>query len=126
MRLVSACEHIDRKHEAKGLCRNCYQKSTLTHPGRMRKYNIRKYGISQQEYEVTFQKQKGCCYICGTSKIYRGKYMAIDHNHETGQVRKLLCTKCNTGLGAFQDNVALLHKAISYIEEHKEIKRGGI
>ena len=43
--------------------------------------------------------------------------LAVDHNHKTGRVRGLLCGNCNTSLGGFKDNPALLNKAIRYIEE---------
>jgi hypothetical protein len=58
-------------------------------------------------------KQGGKCGICGS--VSNGKRLAIDHDHETGRVRGLLCQQCNTALGLFKDQVELLKKAIDYL-----------
>jgi hypothetical protein len=57
----------------------------------------------------------GVCAICGSDGSDNEKGLAIDHNHKTGEVRDLLCVKCNTGLGAFGDDVELLERAIWYL-----------
>ena len=63
-----------------------------------------------------------CCEICG---IYCGPKIQIDHDHETGYVRGLLCGTCNIGLGQFKDNPELLAKAIEYLaKEPKDIRYG--
>jgi hypothetical protein len=68
-------------------------------------------------------KQGGVCAICGkpeTSVHQSGavRRLAIDHNHETGQVRGLLCMDCNTFLGRTGDNIATLKKAIQYLKKY--------
>ena len=52
----------------------------------------------------------------GTKEEPDEKYLAIDHCHESGIVRGLLCMPCNTGLGNFKDNVQTLLNAIKYLE----------
>lgn len=84
---------------------------------RTRKLRI-KYGISPKEYEEMHEKQKGVCHICfKPSKTKSGvdKRLSIDHDHQTGGVRGLLCSKCNLGLGLFEDNPELLKKAGEYL-----------
>ncbi len=80
--------------------------------------------IKDATYEMMFEKQKGLCAICGKVEIavYKGKRdigkvrkLCIDHNHETGKVRGLLCQKCNAGLGMFLDNVEFMLKAVAYL-----------
>lgn len=73
----------------------------------------KKYGIGLHQYQSILEAQQGACGICG-KKNWRN--LAIDHNHQTGDVRGLLCSTCNTGLGQFQDSVDLLEKAIEYLK----------
>lgn len=73
-----------------------------------------KYGITIEEFEEMLSDQKGCCLICGD---YMGEALKVDHNHETGAVRGLLCNGCNVGLGLFKDNPEFLTAAIAYLQE---------
>jgi hypothetical protein len=62
--------------------------------------------------------QEGVCAICGGINK-DGRRLFIDHDHSTGKVRGLLCTKCNFGVGHFNDDVILLLKTVGYIEKGK-------
>lgn len=66
--------------------------------------------------------QGGLCYICGQTNFERGvsQKLASDHNHETGQLRGLLCINCNRGLGMFEDDVEFLESAVKYLTLHGE------
>lgn len=44
--------------------------------------------------------------------------MEVDHNHQTGAARALLCSRCNGGLGLFEDDPALMRRGIAYLEKH--------
>jgi hypothetical protein len=59
--------------------------------------------------------QGNACAICRKSFEGESKGIHIDHDHVTGQVRALLCTTCNTGLGSFMDDQTLLQAAIDYL-----------
>ena len=72
----------------------------------------KKYGLTLEEYDALAASQDGRCAICGWKQP---SSLNVDHDHETGRVRGLLCTPCNTGLGLFGDNVALLTKATNYL-----------
>lgn len=78
-----------------------------------RKSDLRKYGITLEQYEKMEKKQKGLCAICGGKEL--GKKLAVDHCHTTSKVRGLLCYHCNNGLGKFKDDKQLLQKAINYL-----------
>lgn len=79
-------------------------------------YRLKKrYGIGMPEYLELAEKQDRACAICG-SECLTGMWLAVDHDHETDKVRGLLCFKCNTGLGHFNDDPKTLRKAAEYIE----------
>lgn len=87
-----------------------------------RDYNLRKlYGITAKQYDEMLAEQGGLCYLCEqppTGK-HNGAVLHTDHDHETGVVRRLICYGCNTGLGKFHDDPALLRRAAAYIEEFR-------
>jgi hypothetical protein len=76
------------------------------------------YGISLNDYEILHNQQKGLCFLCGLPEI-ENRLLSVDHDHQTGKVRSLLCNFCNKGLGQFKDNPQLLRKAADYIERNK-------
>lgn len=82
------------------------------------------YGLAHETYLAMLAEQDGKCAICGFTPAPGGKKAAarlhVDHDHDTGRVRALLCNGCNRGLGYLQDNPALLRAAADYIEQHKE------
>lgn len=80
------------------------------------------YGISREEYDRMMTEQDGRCAICGldepnshgrTGTKFR---LSVDHCHDTGRVRGLLCQKCNRAVGLLGDDIDLLKKAIDYLE----------
>lgn len=82
----------------------------------------RTYGISAADYNAMLAEQAGVCAICSKpeSMEIRGSVvaLAVDHDHETGAVRGLLCAPCNRALGMFQDSPALLDAAKAYLAKH--------
>ena len=62
-------------------------------------------------------EQGGGCAICQKTPEENGRRLAVDHNHTTGDVRGLLCTQCNVGLGNLGDSVERLRSAIRYLNE---------
>lgn len=75
----------------------------------------RRFGITQADYEAMLEVQGGGCGICGNLPK-EGVALHVDHDHETGEVRGLLCVSCNNGLGQFRENPALLRIAAEYLE----------
>lgn len=74
---------------------------------------IRSYNIDFAERDALLDKQDGRCAICHVEM----DTPCIDHDHETGKVRGLLCQTCNTGLGMFRDSVRNLASAIVYLQD---------
>lgn len=81
----------------------------------------RKFGITMEEYLRLRKKQKKRCAICRKPYSTKQEMLSVDHNHETGQVRGLLCGSCNRGLGLFTDNPKALRRAARYLEANGNV-----
>ena len=138
--------HPDKPNYLKGLCMYCYNKQyyknhRTTRIKSVKKYQDRKqkvnpeqfkldtrnanlkkaYGITLEDYNKMFKQQHGKCAVC--DKKYKAS-LHVDHNHQTGKVRELLCPACNY-LVAIVENVTLLLKLRAYITKHEFKKEGG-
>lgn len=77
-----------------------------------------RYGISERDFAELLDRQHGVCAICGlppagTAKTRR---LHVDHDHETGRIRGLLCLKCNSALAQFGDRIEGVTKAVDYLQ----------
>jgi len=75
---------------------------------------MKKYGITLEDYDRMMKIQGGLCAICNKTNP-NGFRLAVDHDHETGQVRGLLCQECNGKLGWFETNI---DEVIAYLDLH--------
>jgi Autographiviridae endonuclease VII len=86
-----------------------------------------KFGITPEEYERRLEEQGGVCAICRQPETvtWKGKVraLAVDHDHETGEVRGLLCLKCNRGIGYFDDDADRLMAAVAYVLSRSKEKQ---
>jgi hypothetical protein len=73
----------------------------------------KQYGLTQESFDALVLAQGGCCAICGKKAVGR---FNIDHDHDTGEVRGLLCGPCNRGIGLLGDSVDTLKLAVTYLE----------
>lgn len=93
-----------------------YEKNKPAERLQRRHAKIRKYGLTPAEFDAMLDAQGRVCAICGTDKpSKRDNTFRIDHCHKTGNVRGLLCMKCNSALGMLQDSIPSLQKAIEYL-----------
>ena len=69
-----------------------------------------RYGITEKDFDDMYSAQKGRCAICNEKKP-----LVVDHDHDTGEVRGLLCNTCNSGMGKLMDNMLLLARALKYL-----------
>ena len=119
----------DSKDKLQPYCKQCT--STLNNTSRRKRYDPlknkdqmlkRDFGISLIEAQALLESQNHCCCICNmsitldTNKTTLGK-AHVDHDHVTGEVRGLLCSRCNVLLGMAVDNVNILANAIKYLNE---------
>jgi hypothetical protein len=77
----------------------------------------RKYGLTIEEYDAMLAAQGGGCFICGRPPR-DDISLHVDHDHSTGAVRGILCFCCNNALADFQEDPALLRKAVTYLAAH--------
>jgi hypothetical protein len=85
-----------------------------------KKYYFKKtYNITIEQYENMVKEQNGLCAICGNLP-HNGQWkkLVVDHNHQTGQVRKLLCDNCNRYLGFIKEDINLLDKIKLYLQKN--------
>lgn len=84
--------------------------------------NMAKYGINLEIYNKMLKEQHGVCAICkALPPTNRKKRLEIDHCHATGQVRGLLCNKCNVMLGSAKDDIKIMEKGIKYLQSYGTI-----
>jgi len=88
-----------------------------------RRYMRTHYNITLEQYDQIFEEQQGYCAICGKSETTKMnnviKRLAVDHNHKTGQIRGLLCQRCNQIIGLAQESIQILDSAKNYLLEDK-------
>lgn len=105
---ASSCKGCDKQRSAERNRKRPIQRKSIELRHR--------YGISLDEYQERLASQDGCCAICRLPAREMSKQLAVDHCHETGAIRGLLCSSCNFGLGAFKDNPEHLQRAALYLK----------
>lgn len=94
-------------------CRACIRSHSLKYK---RNYHLLwHYGITYEDYQALLERQGGVCAICGKPPK-DGRILDVDHSHNEGHVRGLLCSPCNVGIGHFEDKPQLLQAAIKYLQ----------
>jgi len=111
---------LDKK-SSDGHCSHCKKCQQVKDATRIRKYDYYQmkrnklatlYGLSPIEAEKLFKAAGDCCQICGGRK-----QLQIDHSHQTGTVRGVLCHQCNSAIGMFKDSLENLIKATQYLRQ---------
>lgn len=106
------------------VCGNHSYARGLCHAHYLKQRKWARFGVDAAKYQGMLQDQKGCCAICKQPESHKDgqsgkpKDLAVDHDHKTGAVRALLCSSCNTALGLFNDDPALLSAAKAYLVKH--------
>lgn len=78
----------------------------------------RTYGISAEDFDTAHARRKGRCDICGRrhDRRHNGGRLYVDHDHDTGEIRGLLCSTCNSTLGRAGDTAESLRRLLAYVE----------
>ena len=93
-------------------CKQCANAATIGG------HRLAMYGVTRQTYNQMVMEQCGNCAICGRPETAKNRQLCVDHDHATGKIRGLLCSRCNTALGLMQDDDRIVRRALSYIGEH--------
>lgn len=118
------CHRIKRRERAK-----IPQDPRLT-----RKYSLwSAYRITPEQYDAMYERQKGQCLICKDGKEpwapggikARNRFLVVDHDHSTGDVRGLLCQQCNFGIGQFREDPVIMFAAAGYLGWDPEPAKNG-
>jgi 5-methylcytosine-specific restriction endonuclease McrA len=97
-----------------------YRQRVALHPDFNRQIDLRrKYGLSLEDFNAMLAAQGGVCAVCGTDDP-KGRHdtFAVDHDHETDEVRGLLCNPCNLALGIAEDDPQRLRAMADYLERN--------
>lgn len=104
---------VEGGEELKAKLRAKYKRNKTYYRDRMRRAM---YGLPIGAFELLLEMQDGKCAICGaTESTKTGRALSVDHSEETRDIRGLLCTNCNQGIGNFKHSVDLLQAAINYL-----------
>ena len=115
-------DHRIKADPVRKAARDAYQKA------HHRKTALAVYSLTVEEYLALAEAQDECCAICGAvglasrelvSVADRKYLLAVDHCHETGQIRGLLCTRCNSLLGMARDSEEILMAAVRYLQRSR-------
>lgn len=130
MIVCSRCNETKPK-QAKGMCRPCYwrtkreNKDCPAAPKAIARSNnlLYKFGVATKDYENLLASQDGHCACCSATnsgmRLGTVRALCIDHDHDTGQVRGLLCSLCNSALGYAKDSPEQLEKLAAYIRSSR-------
>ena len=102
-------KHKGRKTGLTELCKLCRNTTIIE----------KRYGLESGELEAKRKLQDNRCAICNSKPIIDNRSLAVDHCHQTGKVRGLLCVNCNNGLGRFKDSIEILEQSIKYLKYYE-------
>jgi hypothetical protein len=115
----SKCGKLAGLPKKRWVCPECHQ-VRRRRDGRICAWRAQVIQMTIEEYDRLFASQRGRCAICQTDKPGQGRRnLHVDHDHEFGHVRGLLCVACNRMIGLAGDSPAMLRAAAAYIERHQ-------
>lgn len=124
--------NVERMSHCKACQLIAKRASISKNPGkhRQKRYRLelrKKYGMTQEDYDVKFKEQGGLCAICQQPETMRRRGgslspLSVDHNHRTEEIRDLLCSRCNHMIGMAKENPEVLRIAADYIEHHADLE----
>ena len=100
-------------------CHQQYKRESPTTPKNRKAEKLQlRYGLTYEQWEKIREQENFSCMICGISEEENGRRLDVDHCHNSGKMRGILCNHCNGMLGHSRDNIETLKSAISYLENY--------
>jgi len=115
MKVEVTAKQVDQRIEL-------YKKQSLGGSDKRYQQTLKTYGLTQADYDRLVAAQNGLCAICERRPPVK---LCVDHCHATRRLRFLLCNKCNSGLGCFEDDPDLLRRALAYAEFWQKLRMEG-
>ncbi len=122
---VERVQKRQAENMARGMCRGCGGEREDKGHQRCNKCRVMGrfsqlkyvYGITANEYKTLLIKQNGVCFICEEEEKGKRGNLHVDHCHDTGKIRGLLCSDCNRAIGFLRHSPRLLQRAIEYLTQ---------
>ena len=127
-RRMELCREWRAKNRTRHLegCRRRDALRRAADPEYDRRRNFRqKYKITIEQYDAMYRDQNGVCAICARLNL-SGRRLAVDHDHDTGKIRGLLCSRCNSAIGLARESLDVLKMTVVYLEKHKSLSEAVI
>jgi len=137
---INRFEHQNNRPNPRRKCKSCRisqrvysEESLIRMKEYKKKYNIgnrnylknyalvKKYGIDLSKFNLMILQQNNKCGICSKEMVSKKK-KHVDHDHNTGRVRDILCSTCNSGIGMLGDSIEHLNNAVKYLKRHELIQ----
>lgn len=116
------------KHYTSSRCKPCHLKHKHESPATPRNNKAGKlklrYGMTYEQWEQMRENEKYSCMICGITEAEIDKKLDVDHCHNSGKVRGVLCNPCNNMIGQAKDNILTLRAAADYLEKNADGYKG--
>ncbi|QBI89974.1 endonuclease VII [Escherichia phage HZP2] len=113
---IGTCKACKAKQQRERRARKSNAERYKKEAARRRANHLRaNYGIEEETYRKMYEEQHGVCAICKQPESIEGRSLCVDHSHITGEVRGLLCSNCNRGIGLLKDSPELVRNAFHYL-----------
>ncbi len=111
----------DKKDRINAKRRFNYQNNVRGLKTRLSDYSVKKlYNLTPQAYQALLNKQGGACRVCRVKRNEITRRFDVDHDHETGKIRGLLCLNCNRAIGLLKESSSILRRAARYLDKSKK------
>lgn len=122
-RIYGVKYHEENKETRNEAARLLWEQVPARKEASRRKKLMSRFGITVEQYDSMLALQNEVCKICGNPEKIENRRLAVDHDHESGRVRGLLCFKCNTMVGHIErSGISVIHSVLDYLEVESNVR----